>query len=239
MGTELEHARILQGDLREIMPLILKMVGNSPGKNDWDSITSKSVSTDVGGPSFHPVAVLRLLRARFPQHTIFVTDTGQHQIFAANYLPISKPSTFITSGGLGCMGFGFPASLGAKVAHPDLPVVNIAGDGSFLMVCQELATSVSNNIPVTVCIFNNGYLGMIRQSQLSCFNQLSQVDLSPSPNFAQLAESFGASGIRIENLNDIMDLDISPENTTVVDIPIDPTVSVPSNSYSWNTSTRG
>lgn len=234
MGTKLEHAQILQGDLREIMPLILKMVKNKKVKNEWDGITM-SVSTDFEGPSFHPVAVLKLLRAQFPQHTIFVTDTGQHQIFAANYLPVSQPNTFITSGGLGCMGFGFPASLGAKVALPDSPVVNIAGDGSFLMVCQELATSVRNNIPVTVCIFNNGYLGMIRQSQLSCFNRLSQVDLSPSPDFAQLAESFGASGIRIENLTDIMDLDKNPENSTVVDIPIDSTIPVPSNSYSWNT----
>ncbi len=239
LGSELEHAQILQGDLREIVPLILKIIEDKPVKNSWDSIKSVNVSTDLEGPSFNPVAVLRLLRARFPQNTIFVTDTGQHQIFAANYLLISKPSTFITSGGLGCMGFGFPAALGAKVAHPDLPVVNITGDGSFLMVCQELATSKNYNIPVTVCIFNNGYLGMIRQSQLSCFNRISQVDLSPSPNFAQLAESFGALGIKIENLNDIMDLEIYPETTTVVDIPIDPTILVPSNSYSWNTTAKG
>jgi acetolactate synthase-1/2/3 large subunit len=169
----------------------------------------------------------------FPQNTIFVTDTGQHQVFAANYLRISRPSTFITSGGLGCMGFGLPASLGAKVACPESPVVNIGGDGSFLMMCQELATSIRKNIPVTVCIFNNGCLGMIRQSQLSCFNKVSEIDLTPLPDFARLAESFGAEGVRIENLDDLLELEPEPERTTVVDIPIDPDIPVPSNSYSW------
>lgn len=233
LGTDLKNARILQGDLREVLPLLLEMIKTRKIKNEWDQKDQNHVNLNLEGPSFHPVAVLKALRSVFPQNSIFVTDTGQHQLFAANYLPVSKPSTFITSGGMGCMGFGLPASLGAKVARPDRPVVNIAGDGSFLMVCQELATAVQHNLPVTVCIFNNGYLGMIRQSQLTCFNRISQVDLSPSPDFAQLAEAFGAKGIKVENLDELLDLEPFPEGPTVVDIPIDPTVSVPSHSYSW------
>ena len=233
LGTDLENLRILQGDLREVVPLLLELLKNKRLTNDWGEKVSEPVDLDFEGPSFHPIATLKMLRALFPHDSIFVTDTGQHQLFAANYLPVSEPSTFITSGGMGCMGFGLPASLGAKVARPDRSVVNIAGDGSFLMVCQELATSISSNIPVTVCIFNNGYLGMIRQSQLSCFNRTSQVDLSPSPNYADLAKAFGAIGIKIENLNELLDIEPFPEKTTVVDIPINPTICVPSHSYSW------
>ncbi|KYK36169.1 MAG: hypothetical protein AYK19_09300 [Theionarchaea archaeon DG-70-1] len=233
LGTDLENARILQGDLREVVPLLLELLKNKKIANDWSEKVSEPVDLDFEGPSFHPITALKMIRALFPHDSIFVTDTGQHQLFAANYLPVSEPFTFITSGGMGCMGFGLPASLGAKVARPDRSVVNIAGDGSFLMVCQELATSISSNIPVTVCIFNNGYLGMIRQSQLSCFNRMSQVDLSPSPNYADLAKAFGAVGIKIENLDELLDIEPFPEKTTVVDIPIDPAICVPSHSYSW------
>ena len=134
------------------------------------------------------------------------------------------------------MGFGLPASLGAKVARPEVPVVTVTGDGGFLMVCQELATSISNDIPVVICIFNNGYFGMIRQSQLSCFNRISQVNLSPSPDFVKLAEAFGAQGMKVKRLEELLDIDVMPEKSLVLDIPIDPTVCVPSHSYSW---TRG
>jgi len=219
--------------LKKVIPQVLNLLKDRKIENDWGKTASESLPLDVEEPPFTPVAVLKKIRTLFPQNTIFVTEIGQQQLFAANYLPVSNPYTFITSGGLGCMGFGFPASLGAKIACPDQPVTTIAGDGSFLMVCQELATSVSNDIPVTVLIFNNGHLGMIRQSQLSCFNRVSHVDLSPSPNFAQLAESFGAVGVKIETLDDLLDLDPAPEKTTVVDIPIDPTICVPSHSYSW------
>jgi acetolactate synthase-1/2/3 large subunit len=233
LGTALENARILQGDLREVVPLLVKLLQDTPIETDWLETAAEPIYLDFKGPPFNPIAVLKTLRTVFPQQTFFVTDTGQHQVFCANYLPVSEPSTFITSGGLGCMGFGVPASLGVKVAHPETPVVTIAGDGGFLMVCQELATSISNDIPVVICIFNNGYLGMIRQSQLSCFNRISQVDLSPSPDFTKLAEVFGAQGIRIERLEELLDIDVMPEKSIVCDIPVDPTVCVPSHSYSW------
>jgi len=234
IGSSLDNVYMLKGDLREVVPFLLKVLKNcSPVENRWKEIVSPPTEVEVDGSLLHPVAVLKALRALFPPDSIFVADTGQHQLFAANYLPVSRFGTFITSGGMGCMGFGFPASLGVKIARPDRSVVSIVGDGSFLMVCQELATAVKNDLPVTVCIFNNGYLGMIRQSQLSCFNRISQVDLSPLPDFVQLAESFGAVGMRIKRLDELSDIDPFPQKPTVLDISVDPKVSVPSHSYSW------
>ncbi|MGC1123095.1 MAG: thiamine pyrophosphate-binding protein [Candidatus Methanofastidiosia archaeon] len=233
LGTALENTIMVKGDLRTVLPVLLAVLSKKPPTTQWEEAESEPETITIEGPLLNPIAVLRTLRNVFPHNAIFVTDTGQHQLFAANYLRISRPSTFITSGGLGCMGFGLPASLGVKVACPESPVVNIGGDGSFLMMCQELATSIRKNIPVTVCIFNNGCLGMIRQSQLSCFNRVSEIDLSPLPDFARLAESFGAEGVRIENLDDLLELEPEPERTTVVDIPIDPDIPVPSHSYSW------
>jgi acetolactate synthase-1/2/3 large subunit len=236
LGTALEGVQMVQGDLRYVVPMLLEILRDTPIKTDWLEMVTEPWFLEREGPSFHPVAVLKILRTVFPQQSIFVADTGQHQLFCANYLPVLEPSTFITSGGMGCMGFGLPASLGAKVARPEVPVVTITGDGGFLMVCQELATSISNDIPVVICIFNNGYFGMIRQSQLSCFNRISQVNLSPSPDFVKLAEAFGAQGMRVKRLEELLNIDVMPEKSLVLDIPVDPTVCVPSHSYSW---TRG
>jgi acetolactate synthase-1/2/3 large subunit len=237
LGSALENTIMVKGDLRTVLPILLAVVSKNPPTTQWEEAERESElepeTEPSEGPLLNPIAVLRTLRNVFPQNTIFVTDTGQHQLFAANYLRTSRPSTFMTSGGLGCMGFGLPASLGAKVACPESPVVNIGGDGGFLMMCQELGTSIKRDIPVTVCIFNNGCLGMIRQSQLSCFNKVSEIDLTPLPDFARLAESFGAEGVRIENLSDLLELEPEPGRTTVVDIPIDPDIRVPSHSYSW------
>ncbi|MBU6996776.1 MAG: thiamine pyrophosphate-binding protein [Theionarchaea archaeon] len=233
VGTALENTMLVKGDLRTVLPILLALLSERPHTPQWEESESESEVMTPEGPLLSPVAVLKTLRKVFPPDSIFITDTGQHQLFAANYLRISRPSRFITSGGLGCMGFGLPAALGAKVACPASPVVNIGGDGSFLMMCQELVTFVRNQLAVTVCIFNNGYLGMIRQSQLSCFNRISEIDLSPLPDFARLAESFGAEGVRIETLEELLELEPEPERTTVVDIPIDPDVPVPSHSYSW------
>jgi len=130
---------------------------------------------------------------------IVTTEVGQCQMFAAHYYITKKPRTFISSGGLGTMGFGFPAAMGAKVAAPDKKVVDIAGDGSFLMTCHDLATCVVNDIPVVVCIFHNCYLGMVRQWQELFFNKkYSGTGLGTTPDFVKLAEAFGAYGERVE-----------------------------------------
>jgi len=130
---------------------------------------------------------------------IVTTEVGQCQMFAAHYYMTKKPRTFISSGGLGTMGFGFPAAIGAKVAAPDKQVVDIAGDGSFLMTCQDLATCVENDIQVVVCILDNRYLGMVRQWQELFFDKkYAHTGLGITPDFVKLAEAFGCYAERVE-----------------------------------------
>ena len=126
---------------------------------------------------------------------IWTTGVGQHQMWAMQYLLCDRPRSFITSGGLGTMGYGLPAAVGAKAARPDATVVCVDGDGCFQMTSQELATSVTENLPIVVVIINNGYLGMVRQWQDMFFEErFSQVRLdSGSPDYVKLAEAYGAA----------------------------------------------
>lgn len=133
------------------------------------------------------------------ENAIVTTEVGQCQMFAAHYYMTRKPRTFLSSGGLGTMGFGFPTAIGAKVARPDKKVVDIAGDGSFLMTCQDLATCVENDIQVVVCIFDNRYLGMVRQWQELFYDEkYAHTSLGIIPDFVKLAESFGCYAERVE-----------------------------------------
>ena len=125
---------------------------------------------------------------------IITSDVGQHQMWCAQYYHFAKPRRWINSGGLGTMGFGLPSAIGAKVAQPDELVVCLAGDGSLVMTCQELATAVEHDIDVKVFIMNNGYLGMVRQWQeLFWDKRYSAVDMGSSPDWVKLAEAFGAT----------------------------------------------
>ncbi len=171
-----------------------------------------------------PKALLTELRKLLPEDTIVTTEVGQNQMWSALYFQALKPRTFISSGGLGTMGFGFPAAIGAKVACPDRPVVDIAGDGSFLMTEQELACSVSEKIPVIVIVLNNSVLGMVAQWQRTLYNRrYMAVNLGKSPDMVKLAEAYGAQGFRVNSIEEFqkaVKTALNSKVTTVIDVPI-------------------
>ncbi|MEM2093903.1 MAG: biosynthetic-type acetolactate synthase large subunit [Candidatus Bathyarchaeia archaeon] len=173
-----------------------------------------------------PKDVLKELRRLLPVKAIVATEVGQNQMWSALHFQVFEPRTFISSGGLGTMGFGFPAALGAKVARPDVPVVDIAGDGSFIMTEQDLATSVLEHIPVIVVILNNSMLGMVAQWQRLFYRRrYFAVDLKRCPDFVKLAEAYGAVGERVGSLSEFsaaVRKALSSDVTTVIDVPISP-----------------
>jgi acetolactate synthase-1/2/3 large subunit len=148
--------------------------------------------------------VLDRLDALTQGQAILTTDVGQHQMWGAQYYHCQEPNHWITSGGLGTMGFGLPSAIGAQQARPGELVICIAGDGSLLMTIQELATAVEENLPVKVAIINNQYLGMVRQwQQLIYDNRLSAVDMHVQPDWVKLADAFGALGLRAERPDEV------------------------------------
>jgi acetolactate synthase I/II/III large subunit len=145
-----------------------------------------------------PQALIEALYEATGGEAIVASDVGQHQMWTAQYFHFAEPRRWINSGGLGTMGFGLPAGMGAAVARPDIPTLVITGDGSIQMNAQELATCTANGIPVKVFIANNGYLGMVRQWQeLFWDKRYSQVDMGQWPDFVKLAEAYGATGMRL------------------------------------------
>jgi acetolactate synthase-1/2/3 large subunit len=135
---------------------------------------------------------------------IITTEVGQNQMWAAQYYHFDLPNAFVTSGGLGCMGFGLPAAIGAQVAHPDRVVVDIAGDGSIQMNIQEMATATQYNLPVKVAILNNSYLGMVRQWQELFYDRCySCTEMDYAPDFVKLAEAYGAVGLRASKVEEV------------------------------------
>ncbi|MEA2086520.1 MAG: biosynthetic-type acetolactate synthase large subunit [Candidatus Caldatribacteriota bacterium] len=151
-------------------------------------------------PQYIMEAICKIAR----DNTIIVTDVGQHQMWAAQYYQYSEPRTFISSGGLGTMGYGFPAAIGAKLGRPEKTVICISGDGSFQMNQQEIATAVNNNLAITVIIMNNGYLGMVRQWQELFFDKrYAETTLNGNPDFVKLVEAYGGTGIRVNKKQEL------------------------------------
>lgn len=150
-------------------------------------------TTEIIKPQYVVEKLYEMTRGR----AIITTEVGQNQMWAAQYYLFDKPRTFLSSGGLGTMGYGFPAAIGAQVAFPDKLVIDIAGDGSIQMNIQELATVAQYRLPVKIAILNNGYLGMVRQWQERFYdNVYAHTDIMAAPDFVKLAEAYGALGLR-------------------------------------------
>ena len=182
-----------------------------------------------GGDELKPQAVVEALQALTADRddVIWTTGVGQHQMWAMQYILCDEPRSFITSGGLGTMGYGIPAAIGAKAARPGATVVCVDGDGCFQMTQQELATAVLERLPIVVVILNNGYLGMVQQWQNMFFeDRLSQVHLTQQvPDYAQLAEAYGAAGFTVgseEELEETLEAAFGCGRTAVVDARVDP-----------------
>lgn len=199
----------------------------------WDQINGFRAAHPLsyegdGTPGMlHPAKIVSELYKRTNGNANVVTDVGQHQMFAALYYPLEKPRHFMSSGGLGTMGYGFPAAIGVKIAKPDEEVICITGDGSFQMNLQELASCLQYKIPVKVFIINNRSLGMVKQWQMMFYNgRQSESYMDAVPDFVKLAESYGQIGLRVNNeseLGDVIDQALAvKDKTVVVDIVADP-----------------
>ena len=171
--------------------------------NEWKKIDC--LSFQQNGESIKPqYAIKRLYELTKDKNTIITTEVGQHQMWAAQYYKFEKPNKWITSGGLGTMGFGFPAAIGAQIANPNALVIDIAGDGSILMNIQEMSTAVQHRLPVKIFILNNEYMGMVRQWQeLLHGGRYSESYMDSLPDFVKLAESFKAKGLRAKKSDEV------------------------------------
>lgn len=172
-----------------------------------------------------PQEVIEALRELTRGEAIITTEVGQHQMWAAQFYSFNKPRTLLTSGGLGTMGYGLPAAIGAQLAFPDKMVITVAGDGSIQMNIQELATAVANKLPIKVIILNNGHLGMVRQWQEMFYKgNYSQTNMEGQPDFVKLAEAYGAEGYRIEKREDLLpelEKALSTPNPAFVDVRVE------------------
>ncbi len=170
---------------------------------DWKVSKPLAYSQEQDGP-IKPQSVVEALRELTRGDAIIVTDVGQHQMWTAQFYSFTEPRTLLTSGGLGTMGFGLPAAIGAQMALPDKMVIAIVGDGSIQMNIQELMTAVVNRLPVKIVILNNQYLGMVRQWQELFYNRhYCGTSMEGQPDFVKLAEAYGAEGYRIEKFADL------------------------------------
>lgn len=218
----------LIGDAKKILSLmILKLKNLSTRSNiSWtDDLQFKNVTPLKRSENMHSFEVMQEISNYIKDKDIVITtEVGQHQVWASRYLEFNAPRKFITSGGLGTMGFGFPAAIGASVANKE-PVICIAGDGSFQMNMQELAVCVDYNLPVKVFIFDNGYLGMVRQFQeKQCDERYFATQIS-NPDFIAFAGAYKAKALWVEKLEDVkkaLDFAFSTDGPILIDFVIEP-----------------
>ncbi|MDX6673284.1 MAG: acetolactate synthase large subunit [Solirubrobacteraceae bacterium] len=222
------------GDAKNIVPRLTaeyRALGADPSRLEdwWDRIHAWQKQYPLGyddssDAEIKPQYMVQALYEATGGDAIVTSDVGQHQMWTAQYFHFSRPRRWINSGGLGTMGFGLPAAMGAQVGCPEETVVCIAGDGSVQMNMQEMATCVEGNIPIKVFIMNNGYLGMVRQWQeLFWDGRYSHVEMGQSPDYVKLAEAYGATGLRFEDKHTLVDdmrQALNTEGPVLVDVRV-------------------
>lgn len=218
--------RVLE-QIMELLPADLDLSGREEWReriNGWDKRHPMRCKEDENKIQT-TYAIDMLYRLTKGEATV-VTDVGQHQMWVAQFYKFNRPRTHITSGGLGTMGFGFPAAMGAKFAKPDDLVISVAGDGSFQMNMQELAVAVEYNLDLKIVVFNNEHHGMVRQWQTMFFNgNYSCSKFNVLPDFVKLAESFGATGFRAERpeeLEAVLKKGLETKGVVLMEIKVDP-----------------
>jgi acetolactate synthase-1/2/3 large subunit len=191
---------------------------------DWDE--KQPVRYSDAGEMIKPQQVIEKIYKICNGDAIVSTEVGQNQMWAAQFYRFRSPRTLLTSGGLGTMGYGFPAAIGAQIAFPDKMVVDVAGDGSIQMNIQELATAVTYNLPVKVVILNNGYLGMVRQWQELFYSKnYCSTCLQKNPDFVQLAKAYGAEGYRVSDRGELettLKSAFESDRPCIVDVLVEP-----------------
>jgi len=196
------------GDLKKILQKLNKQV-TEKNEKEWlktiKELKNKYPLTYIKNEELKPQYILEKVYDAVGGDAIIVTSVGQHQMWAAQFFQYTQPRTFVTSGGLGTMGFGLPAAIGAKVGCPKKNIICISGDGSFQMNIQEIATALNNNLPIILILMNNGYLGMVRQWQELFFERrYAKTTLNGNPDFIKLVEAYGGTGIRVTSKKEVM-----------------------------------
>jgi acetolactate synthase-1/2/3 large subunit len=199
----------LVGDVKDLLAGLLERLPARPSSGwngDIDAWKAEVPSAHARNAELHPRFIMEAIHDRVGDDAIVATEVGQHQMWTAQFYPFAKPRTFISSGGLGTMGFGAGAAIGAQVANPDRQVIHIAGDGSFRMNCAELATISHYGLPIVTIVMNNGTLGMVRQWQKMFYGgRYSQTTLDRPPDFLKLAAAYGVRGFRARNEEEFLD----------------------------------
>ncbi|MFY9279970.1 MAG: biosynthetic-type acetolactate synthase large subunit [Caldicoprobacterales bacterium] len=209
IGKNVEIDIPIVGDIKTTLKELLK---KNISRQDWGWLSTvkkwKAKTEGVGHctQGLNPMEIIKMLSDMVPEDTVLVTDVGQHQMWAARYYKTRKPRTFLTSGGLGTMGYGLPAALGAKLGCRDKEVILIVGDGGFQMSLGELATIVQERAEVKIMIFNNGYLGMVREIQQQLHEErYYQTAMQGNPDFVKLAHAYGIKSFRVEKEENILE----------------------------------
>lgn len=218
------------GDAKNILIELIKEIKKIPDTSEWLKVIEAwkkkhPLVYDRNSKALKPQYILEQLWDLTKGDAVICTEVGQSQMWACQWYKYLTPRTFISSGGLGTMGFGFPAAMGAKLGCPRRKVFNIAGDGSIQMNIQELATCVASKINVKVLIFNNGFLGMVRQWQELFYKKRYSYTPITSPDFVMLARSYGAVGIRVTKKSEVrkaLQKAIKTDNTVFIDFKIEP-----------------